>query len=135
MNGEMEELTEEEKERRKQEQIQYRTRQKTTNVFMFWSTILNVIVTFALVIILLVVFSVIALKLLPLSDEVKTVVFNAFSIVALLGGIVLGFKINKMIGRGVINKWNLKDKLRDEVLNQYKTRDEYETTIKNKKTR
>lgn len=134
MNGEMEELTEEEKERRKQEQIQYRTRQKTTNVFMFWSTILNVIVTFALVIILI-VFSVIALKLLPLSNEVKTVVFNVFSIVALIGGIVLGFKINKMIGRWVINKWNLKDKLRDEVLNQYKTRDEYETTIKNKRTR
>ena len=36
MNGEMEEFSEQEKERRKNDQIAYRKKQKTSNTFLFF---------------------------------------------------------------------------------------------------
>ena len=68
-------------------------------------------------------------------DNVSSVLFNIFLVIDFVGGLAGGFFIYKVIGRWVINKWNLKDKLRDDVLNQFKTTKEFKEDYEKKNQR
>lgn len=135
MNGEMDELDEKEKERRKQAQIAYNKKKSTSNLFLFIGTIFEIIISLACVMGLVLLVAVITLKWLNLPDTTKGTIFNILSVVALIGGLFLGFIIYKSIGRWVIHKFNLEDKLKDEVLNQFKTRKEFKEYYEKKQQR
>jgi len=124
MNGEMDEFDEKEKERRKQEQIAYRNRKNTTNLFLIVGTIVEVIITFTIVM-ALVLLTVLIIQKINLDDTVKANIFQFAAIADLIGGIILGLNIYKALGRWVIKKWNLQDKLREDTLIHFKTRKEY----------
>lgn len=124
MNGEMDEFDEKEKERRKQEQIAYRTRKNTTNLFLIVGTIVEVIITFTIVM-ALVLLTVLIIQKINLDDTVKANIFQFAAIADLIVGIILGLNIYKALGRWVIKKWNLQDKLREDTLIHFKTRKEY----------
>lgn len=124
MNGEMDEFDEKEKERRKQEQIAYRNRKNTTNLFLIVGTIAEVIITFTIVM-ALVLLTVLIIQKINLDDTVKANIFQFAAIADLIGGIILGLNIYKALGRWVIKKWNLQDKLREDTLIHFKTRKEY----------
>jgi hypothetical protein len=135
MNGEMEEFDEKEKERRKQSQIEYNKKKSASNIFLFFGTIIEIILSLACVMGLVLLVAVITLKWLNLPDTTKGTIFNILSVVALIGGLFLGFIIYKSIGRWVIRKWKLEDKLKDEVLNQFKTRKEFKEYYEKKQQR
>lgn len=135
MNGEMEEMDEKEKERRKQSQIAYNKKKSTSNLFLFVGTILEIIISLACVMGLVLLVAVIILKWLNLPDTLKGTLFNIFSVVALIGGLFLGFIIYKSIGHWVIKKFQLEDKLKEEVVNQFKTRKEFKEYYNNKQQR
>lgn len=124
MNGEMDEFDEKEKERRKQEQIAYRNRKNTTNLFLIVGTIVEVIITFTIVM-ALVLLTVLIIQKINLDDTVKANIFQFAAIADLIAGIILGLNIYKALGRWVIKKWNLQDKLREDTLIHFKTRKEY----------
>lgn len=135
MNGEMEEFDAQEQERRKRDQIEFRKKKKTSNIFLFFGTIFEILITLVIVLGLVLLEAVIILKWMNLPDTVKGNVFQFVSVAALIGGIVLGFIVYKALGRLVIKKFHLEDKLREDVLNQFKTRKEYKDSYEKKQQR
>ena len=109
MNGEMDELDEKEREKRKQDQIQYRTIQKTSRNFLFFGTICEIIISLAFVFVYFILSVIIASKM---PESAQQVVYNILLIVAFIGGLASGFFVYKRLGRLVINKMNLKDGLK-----------------------
>ena len=135
MNGNMDELDEKEKEKRKNDQIAYRKKQTTSNTFLLFGTIFEIVISFLFVLVYFLISAVIVYRLLNVSEETGSIIFNILLIITFIGGLVSGFWVYKRLGRWVINKWNLKEKLRDDVLNQFKTHKEYKEDFENKRTR
>lgn len=135
MNGNMDELDEKEKEQRKNDQIAYCKKQSTSNLFLVIGTICEIIISLVMVFAYFLLVTFICYRILHLSEDVIAIIFNVLLIVAFIGGLATGFFIYRKLGRLVIKKLNLEDKLREDVLNQFKTRKEYEETVRNKKSR
>ena len=135
MNGEMDELDEKEREKRKNDQIAYRKKQSTSNTFLFFGTLFEIAISLLFILIYFLLSAVIVYRLLNLPEETGSIVFNVLLILTFVGGLVSGFVVYRKLGRWVINKWNLKDKLREDVINQFKTRKEFKESFENKRTR
>lgn len=132
MNGEMDELDEKERERRKNDQIEYRNRQKTSNLFLFLGTVFEIVISMAFVLLYFIIAVVITSKL---PESAQQVTYNILMILAFLGGLVSGFFVYRFLGRLVIKKLKLEDKLREDVLNQFKTHKEFKADYEKKKNR
>ncbi len=132
MNGEMDELDEKEREKRKNDQIEYRNRQKTSNLFLFLGTVFEIVISMAFVLLYFIIAVVITSKL---PESAQQVTYNILMILAFLGGLVSGFFVYRFLGRLVIKKLKLEDKLREDVLNQFKTHKEYKADYEKKKNR
>jgi len=129
----MEDYDEESKAKRKKEQIEFRNKKRTSNTFMFFGTIFEIIETMAIIVILFILLAAILFKLLGLQNsQVGLTIFEIGTIVIFIGGMILGFIIYKKAIRFAIKKFNLEDKLTDEVLNHYvkKTDDEIKEELK-----
>ena len=126
MEGQFEELDEKEREKRRNDQIAYRNKKKTSNTFLFIGTICEVIICFVCGMLLFLLSAVIVYRVFGnFSDDTKTVIFNILLVITFIGGLTGGFFIYRTLGRLVIKKLNLKDKLKEEVVNQFKTRKEF----------
>ena len=132
MNGEMEEFDEKERERRKNDQIDYRNKQKISNLFLFIGTVCEIIISFLFVIIFFIL-SVLITTIIP--ESAQSIVYNILLILSFVGGIALGFFVYRALGRLIIEKSNLKHKLREDVLNQFKTLKEFKADQEKKKHR
>ena len=132
MNGEMDELDEKEREKRKNDQIEYRKKQKASNTFLFLGTICEVILCFGFVFVFFIISILIVAKV---PESAQQIVYNILMIISFLGGLVSGFFVYRTLGRLVIKKMNLKEKLREDVLNQFKTRKEFKADYEKKKNR
>ena len=132
MNGEMDELDEKERQKRKNDQIEYRNRQKTSNLFLFLGTVFEIIISMAFVLLYFIIAVVITSKL---PESAQQVTYNILMILAFLGGLVSGFFVYRFLGRLVIKKMKLEDKLREDVLNQFKTHKEFKADYEKKKNR
>lgn len=132
MNGEMEEMDEKEREKRKNDKIDYRNKQKTSNIFLFFGIIFEIVISLAFVFVYFVL-TVLIVSHLP--ESAQSITYNILLIIGFIGGIVSGFFVYRWLGRLVIDKMNLRAKLRDDVLNQFKTRKEFKADYENKKHR
>ena len=132
MNGEMDELDEKERQKRKNDQIEYRNRQKTSNLFLFLGTVFEIVISMAFVLLHFIIAVVITSKL---PESAQQVTYNILMILAFLGGLVSGFFVYRFLGRLVIKKLKLEDKLREDVLNQFKTHKEFKADYEKKKNR
>ena len=132
MNGEMDELDEKERQKRKNDQIEYRNRQKTSNLFLFLGTVFEIVISMAFVLLYFIIAVVITSKL---PESAQQVTYNILMILAFLGGLVSGFFVYRFLGRLVIKKLKLQDKLREDVLNQFKTHKEFKADYEKKKNR
>ena len=132
MNGEMDELDEKEREKRKNDQIEYRNRQKTSNLFLFLGTVFEIVISMAFVLLYFIIAVVITSKL---PESAQQITYNILMILAFLGGLVSGFFVYRFLGRLVIKKMKLEDKLREDVLNQFKTHKEFKADYEKKKNR
>lgn len=132
MNGEMDELDEKERQKRKNDQIEYRNRQKTSNLFLFLGTVFEIVISMVFVLLYFIIAVVITSKL---PESAQQVTYNILMILAFLGGLVSGFFVYRFLGRLVIKKLKLEDKLREDVLNQFKTHKEFKADYEKKKNR
>lgn len=132
MNGEMDELDEKEREKRKQDQIEYRNMQKTSRLFLFFGTVCEIIITMAFVLLYFIIAVVITSKL---PESAQQITYNILMILAFLGGLVSGFFVYRSLGRLVIKKMKLEAKLREDVLNQFKSRKEFKADYEKKRNR
>ena len=133
MNGEMNDFDEQELERRKKDQIAYREKKKTSNMFLFVGTICEVLIAFLLILVLFILSAFIVYRLLDgIDTDTQTVIFNILLVITFVGGLAGGFFIYRALGRFVIKKFKLQDKLREDVLNQFKTTKEVKAEINKK---
>ena len=132
MNGEMDEFDEKERERRKNDEIDYRNKQKISNLFLFIGTVCEIIISFLFVIIFFIL-SVLITTIIP--ESAQSIVYNILLILSFVGGIALGFFVYRALGRLIIEKSNLKTKLREDILNQFKTLKEFKADQEKKKHR
>ena len=76
MNGNMDELDEKEKEKRKNDQIAYRKKQTTSNTFLLFGTIFEIVISFLFVLVYFLISAVIVYRLLNVSEETGSIIFN-----------------------------------------------------------
>lgn len=117
-------LEDEEKQRRKNEAVAYRNKKHTSTIFTIFATVFLIVVTFLVIAALFLLVSLFFIKVLNLNSEVVGNVFSIAIIVVFIAGMVIGFIIYKKSLRAIIKKFNLKDKLLDEIMMHYLTKEE-----------
>ncbi|MBO4858614.1 MAG: hypothetical protein J5527_08870 [Treponema sp.] len=122
-----------EQEKRKQSQIEYRNKKRYSSVFIFVASIFEIVETFLLIFLGIIIISFFMFRVFHLSPESYSTLFSILLIVNLVGGLILGFKIYKKAIVWFIKKRHLEDKLSEEIVNHYLRDPKQEK--KNKQTR
>lgn len=115
-----EELTKEEKLAKRMAKIEYNKKKGNTNIFLFCTSIIQIAVTLFVVVGLFLASIFIVTRFLePNSFEARKLL-QILMFVEFIGGLILGFKIFASIVRFIIKKFNLEDKINQDVINRYK---------------
>lgn len=115
------ELDEEEKKRRKEQQIIWRTKKKNSGLFMFATSVFEIIVTLIIILLMFCISAFFIFRVFNAGDtKAGAVIFEILTFVSFFGGMYLGFILYKAVARWAIKKFNLEDKLMDDLLMHYK---------------
>ena len=115
-------MTEEEKaerELRQKKELERRAKTRNSRLFLFFGSIFEIIETIAVILLLWVFFSFLIFRVFKLPEEAAKTIFQFSTIVSFIGGLFRGFVIYKNCANFVIEKFNLIDKLSNEVLGHY----------------
>ena len=126
----MDNLNDEEKARHKQQQVEYRNKKRFSSIFLFIATIFEIIETFIIILLLIIGSIAITTRFVDVNSALFSNILGIIIIVFSLGGLVIGFIIYKKAMDWVINKFNLKDKLLDDVTSHYIKKDENEEKLR-----
>lgn len=126
----MDNLDEEEKTRHKQQQVEYRNKKRFSSIFLFIATIFEIIETFIIILLLIIGSVAITAKFVDVNSALFSNILGIIIIVFSLGGLIIGFIIYKKAMGWAINKFNLKDKLLDDVTSHYIKKDENEEKLR-----
>ena len=117
--------TDDEKEarlQRQKEELERRAKTRNSRIFLFFGSLFEILETFSIVVILCVFFFILVYKLFKLPESAAATVFQFCMIVSFFGGLFLGFMVYKKCAGFVIEKFNLTNKLSNEVLSHYAKR-------------
>ena len=123
-------LNDEEKARHKQQQVEYRNKKRFSSIFLFIATIFEIIETFSIILLLIIGSIAITTRFVDVNSALFSNILGIIIIVFSLGGLVIGFIIYKKAMGWAINKFNLKDKLLDDVTSHYIKKDENEEKLR-----
>ena len=126
----MDKLNDEEKARHKQQQVEYRNKKRFSSIFLFIATIFEIIETFIIILLLIIGSIAITTRFVDVNSALFSNILGIIIIVFSLGGLVIGFIIYKKAMGWAINKFNLKDKLLDDVTSHYIKKDENEEKLR-----
>ena len=126
----MDNLNDEEKARHKQQQVEYRNKKRFSSIFLFIATIFEIIETFIIILLLIIGSIAITTRFVDVNSALFSNILGIIIIVFSLGGLVIGFIIYKKAMGWAINKFNLKDKLLDDVTSHYIQKDENEEKLR-----
>lgn len=126
----MDNLNEEEKARHKQQQVEYRNKKRFSSIFLFIATIFEIIETFIIILLLIIGSIAITTRFVDVNSALFSNILGIIIIVFSFGGLVIGFIIYKKAMGWAINKFNLKDKLLDDVTSHYIKKDENEEKLR-----
>lgn len=126
----MDNLDEEEKARHKQQQVEYRNKKRFSSIFLFIATIFEIIETFIIILLLIIGSVAITAKFVDVNSALFSNILGIIIIVFSLGGLIIGFLIYKKAMGWAINKFNLKDKLLDDVTSHYIKKNEDEEKLR-----
>ena len=126
----MDNLNDEEKARHKQQQVEYRNKKRFSSIFLFIATIFEIIETFIIILLLIIGSIAITTRFVDVNSTLFSNILGIIIIVFSLGGLVIGFIIYKKAMSWAINKFNLKDKLLDDVTSHYIKKDENEEKLR-----
>lgn len=118
-------MTEEEKQERlerQQKELERRAKARNSRIFLLLGSLFEIVETLAVILLLFVFFSLMIFRVFQLPEATARTVFQFCTIVSFLGGLFLGFMIYKTCANFVIEKFNLSDKLSNEVLGHYSKR-------------
>ena len=118
-------MTDEEKaerlERQKKE-LELRAKKRNSRLFLFFGSIFEIIETFILIMLLFAFFFVLIFKLFKVPESAAGTIYQFSTIVSFIGGLFLGFVVYRACANFVIEKFNLSDKLTNEILGHYSKR-------------
>ncbi len=119
----MNDTEKEERLQRQKAELERRKKTRNSRLFLFFGSIFEIVETLAVILLLFVFFSFLILRVFKLPESAAQTIFQFSTIVSFIGGLFLGFIIYKRVARFVIEKFNLTDKLTNEVLGHYAKRD------------
>lgn len=111
------ELDEAEKERRKKEAVEFRNRKRNSNLFLFLGSLFEIIVSLIIILGLFLFFLAVLSRILPANIFEK--VYPITTLISFFGGLFLGFMVYRKLAQFIIEKYNLKEKITDEVYKHY----------------
>ena len=111
-----------ERELKQKKEIERRIKTRNSRIFLFFGSIFEIVETILIIFALFVFFSFLIFKVFNLPEEAARTIFQFSTIVSFIGGLFLGFVIYKNCANFVIEKFNLIDKLSNEVLGHYSKR-------------
>ena len=111
------ELDEAEKERRKKDAVEFRNKKKNSNLFLFLGSIFEIVVSLIIILGLFLFFLAVLSRILPANIFEK--IYPITTLISFFGGLFLGFMIYRKLAQFIIEKYNLKDKITDEVYKHY----------------
>lgn len=114
------ELDKEDQKRKKAQQIEWRTKKKNSSIFMLVSSIFEIIVSLIVIVALFVISALIVFRVLKLDNKAGQIIFEVLTIASFIGGMIIGFIFYKMGARWAIKKFNLEDKMLEEVMVHYR---------------
>ena len=119
----MSQLDEEEKKARIQAELELRDKKRNSRIFLLLGSIFEILVSIAIFFGLFIFFLFLFIKVFKLQDDVAQTLFGISTIVSLVGGLFLGFRLYKFCANLIIEKFNMHDKLTNEVLYHYSKRE------------
>ena len=126
----MDNLDDEEKARHKQQQIEYRNKKRFSSIFLFSATIFEIIETFLIILLLIIGSVAVTTRFVDVNSALFSNILGIILMVFSLGGLVIGFIIYKKAMGWAIKKFNLKDKLLDDVTSHYIKKNENEDKLR-----
>ena len=126
----MDNLDEEEKTRHKQQQVEYRNKKRFSSIFLFIATIFEIIETFIIILLLIIGSIAITTRFVDVNSALFSNILGIIIIVFSLGGLIIGFIIYKKAMGWAINKFNLQDKLLEDVTSHYIKKNEEEEKLR-----
>ena len=118
-------MTEEEKaerENRRKLEIERRNKARNSRLFLLFGSVFEIVETLLVILGLFILFSFLIFKVFKLPEEAAKTIYQFCTIVSFIGGLFLGFVIYKNCANFVIEKFNLADKLSNDVLGHYSKR-------------
>lgn len=112
-------VTDKEKEEIKKRKIDFAVKKKNTSIFLICTTIIQIIVTFSIILAMFIATLIIVGRFAPLTEATAPQVMKPLMFIELIAGLILGFKAFTAIVRVIIKKFNLKGKIKDDVLARY----------------
>lgn len=114
------EIDDEEKKRRKELAVQMRTKRKNSTIFMLATTIIEIIVSLAAILVLFCVSAFLIFKVFNAGNsKLGAIIFEVLTIASFIGGMIIGFFLYKACARWIIKQFKLENKLSDDVLMHY----------------
>lgn len=126
----MDNLDEEEKARHKQEKIEYRNKKRFSSIFLFIATVFEIIETFLIILLLIIGSVAITTRFVDVNSALFSNILGIIIIVFSLGGLIIGFIIYKKAMGWAINKFNLQNKLLEDVTSHYIKKNEEEEKLR-----
>lgn len=118
-------MTDAEKEERlarQKKELELKEKRRNSRLFLFFGSVFEIVETLAVILLLFVFFSFLIFRVFKLPEEAAKTIFQLCTIVSFIGGLFLGFVIYKTFANFIIEKFNLIDKLSNEVLGHYSKR-------------
>lgn len=114
-------MDDETRERRKREQVAFRTKKRNSVRFMIFSSVFEIIETVLIMFVMFVIASFLTFKVFHAdpNSQLAGTIFQISLVVIFIGGMILGFFIYKKCARWYIKKFKMFDKLNDDVLIHY----------------
>ena len=126
----MDNLDDEEKARHKQEQVEYRNKKRFSSIFLFIATVFEIIETFLIILLLIIGSVAITTRFVDVNSALFSNILGIIIIVFSLGGLIIGFIIYKKAMGWAINKFNLQNKLLEDVTSHYIKKNEEEEKLR-----
>ena len=113
-------LSPEEQERRKRDKIEFRNKQRASNIFVLSSTLIQIIETLIILCALLWADLMIMFKVIKINEESGPTILQLSFFILFFVGLILGFFAYRFTMKFIVTKFDLSNKILDSTLDHYR---------------
>ena len=110
----------EELERRKHDKIEFRKKQRTSNIFVLTSTLIQIIETLLILCVLLYTDLIVMFKVIKIDNESGPTILQLSFFILFFVGLILGFFAYRFTMKLIVTKFDLSDKILESTLEHYR---------------